>query len=134
MNSYLKSAFDEVCQDAIKMTEESSWYVVLMESCPFYGGPEEGGWYGNDQIVIGYQEFLTEEIASQIAERVRQLAEEMNIQAQTEYGNQCNRELDWCEKRGLDANYLPEPDGPSEYYVTVTNEIPHNSYGRRGYE
>jgi hypothetical protein len=31
----------------------------------------------------------------------------------------CATGVDWCEARGLDADYLGEPDGPSEFVIIV---------------
>lgn len=102
-------------------------------SDPFYGGPEEGGWWGSDTEVIAYRAYISEEIACNVAEAVRQLATELEAEAQKEYGQQCTRELDWLEARGLDADWLPEPDGPTKYYVLVTNSIVEPSFGERQY-
>jgi hypothetical protein len=32
--------------------------------------------------------------------------------------------MEWLEERGLDADYLPEDDGPSNYRVIVCDELP----------
>lgn len=130
MDRYIQQAFETVCKQA-KPAE--GFYVVLMENCPYYGGPEEGGWWGNDRIVCAYQWCDTEEEAEAVAEAVRKLAKELKEESQKEYGEQCLREMDWLEARGLDADFLPEPDGPSDYYVCVMRGIPENNYGRRGY-
>lgn len=129
--SYIKEAFDKVCEDNIKV---GSFYVVLAESIPYYGGPEEGGWWGSDTIIISYKEFPTEELADSAKDKVMELADKLNKEAKKGFGEQCVREMEWLDSRGLDADYLPEPDGPSEYYVYVTDEIPQNSYGSRHYE
>ena len=44
-------------------------------------------------------------------------------------------EMEWCEARGLDADYLPEPDGEVTYHV-VTEDTPGEgvSRGCRHYE
>lgn len=130
-DSYLEHAFHEVCNKAIKC---EGCYVALMERVPFYGGPEEGGWWGTDTNVVAYQHFPSEELAHAAADRVRELAEKLSVEAKREYGQQCLREMEWLDARGLDADYLPEPDGEREYYVTVTDELPTPSYGCRHYE
>jgi hypothetical protein len=130
-NTYLQAAFEAVIQDA-KIPEQ--WYVVLIERVPFYGGPEEGGWWGCDTHVVAFKEYPTEELAQAAAEQVRRLAKELTDQSYFDYGEHCLREMEWLEARGLDANFLPEPDGPSEYLVWVTKEIPQNNYGFRHYE
>lgn len=61
MSDYLAAAFDAVLAAEAKEPEE--WYVVLMERVPFYGGPEEGGWWGSDSVVVKYAKFPDEELA-----------------------------------------------------------------------
>lgn len=130
MACFIQDAFNAVC-DKAKNVE--TWHVVLMESVQFYGGPEEGGWYGTDSHVIAFQEFPSQELADAAADKVRLLAEELSQQSKKEYGDQCLRELDWLDARGLEADYLPEPDGPASYYVTVSQGIPENRRGDRQY-
>ena len=129
--NYIHEAFNLVCKEA-KVTE--SWYVCLMERVPFYGGPEEGGWWGSDTIVEAYQEFASEELAHKAAKEVEKLALELSEQSKRAFGEQCLREMDWLEARGLEANWLPEPDGDSTFYVQVCQGIPEDKYGSRGYE
>ncbi len=131
-DNYFTEAFHQICKEAVQANK--SVFVCLMEKIPFYGGPEEGGWWGADYILQSYQEFPNEEIANQIVEKVFKLAQELNQEAQKQYGDQCLRDIKWLEARGLDANFLPEPDGPSEYFILVTKDIPQNVYGSRHYE
>lgn len=130
-DSYLQSAFDAVCKEAKK---PEGFYVVLMERAPFYGGPEEGGWWGSDRIVTAYQHFTTEEAANAAKDQVEKLAKELSEESKKEFGKQCLREMNWLEARGLEADFLREPDGDSEYYVVVTEELPQNNYDTRHYE
>lgn len=129
--SYVEAAFHAVCKEAIT---PDRWYVALMEKHPYYGGPEEGGWWGTDTYVVAFEQFPTEELAREAAEKVEKLAYELGEEAHKEHGEQCLRELDWLEARGLDADWLPEPDGPSEYFVTVSSGIPEERRGCRHYE
>lgn len=85
-NTFLREAFHQVCKDA-KPAE--GWYVSLIEVIPYYGGPEEGGWWGSDREVIAYQHFATEEAAQAAKEAVKKLAEELSQQARREFGRQC---------------------------------------------
>lgn len=128
--TYLQDAFDHVCKEAKKA---GGFYVSLMENVPYYGGPEEGGWWGSDTRLVAYQYFTTEEAAEAAKDKVEELAAELSAQARRNFGEQCLRELDWLEARGLDADYLPEPDGESEFFVTVTEGLPQESEGVRGY-
>jgi len=128
--SHLQAAFDKVCADA-KTPEQ--WYVALMESVPFFGGAEEGGWWGEDEILVAYQDFPNETLANAAKDQVEKLAEKLERDALREYGDQCLRECDQLEARGLDADYYPEPDGPSKFYVIVSETLPVNQFGCRQY-
>jgi len=57
----------------------------------------------------------------------------MALEAKKAYGEQCVREMEWLDARMLDADYLPEPDGPSDFSVLVIDSVPENSYGSRQY-
>jgi len=119
--SHIRQAFETICNEA---TESTNWYVSLVEKISYYGGPEEGGWWGNDIELIAFQQYPSEELANAAAEKIKTLAEELTTQAQAEYGQHCLDSMEWLEARGLDADFLPEPDGPSEYSVRVTEGEP----------
>jgi hypothetical protein len=123
-------AFEKVCEDAIKAED---WFVSLVEDVPFYGGPEEGGWWGSDTLLIAYKRYPSEELAEQAATKARELANELSQESQRSFGQQCLNEMEWLEARGLDADYLPEPDGPSEYRVVVSQGLPVERRGERHY-
>ncbi len=127
----IEAAFNRVCEQA-KAPE--CWYVCLMETTPYFGGPEEGGWWGRDTVVAAYQQFPTEELAEAAANEVKKLAAELSTDAKRAFGEQCLREMEWCEQRGLDADYLPEPAGEEEYSVIVSQTLPSPSFGCRHYE
>lgn len=131
MAEYLQSAFDAVCKEA---KQASGWYVALVERSSRYGGPEEGGWWTTDTHILAYQYYSTEEQAKAAKDAVEKLAEELKTEARKEFGNQCLREMDWCEERGLEPDYLPEPDGPSDYFVMMTEGFPQESRGPTHYE
>lgn len=130
-DSFLSAAFHKACQDAIQADD---WFVSLVVDAPFYGGPEEGGWWGSDTILCAYQRYPSQELAEQAAGKVRELAKELSQQEQREFGQQCLNEMDWLEQRGLEADWLPEPDGPSTYDVVVSQSLPHERRGCRHYE
>lgn len=128
---YVGDAFNQICKDA---ETTADWYVCLMASESRYGGPEEGGWWTNDTHVEAYKKFPSEELAEAAKEAIDKLAKELSEAARTEYGRQCLREMEWLEERWLDADYLPEPDGPEQYYVIVSRGIPESEYGPTHYE
>lgn len=132
MANFIQAAFDVVMPDAVLADE---WFVSLVESIPYYGGPEEGGWWGRDTSLVAYRKYPSEELATAAAAAVEKLAAELRAEAQKTYGDHCRLELDWLEARGLDADFLPEPDGPSEFLVRVTHGQPvQESCGSRRYE
>lgn len=129
--SYLQAAFDQIVKGA--RTPEV-WYVSLVECSQRYGGPEEGGWWTTDTDVVAFHEFPTRSLAEAARARVYELAQELEREARTEHGRQCLREMEWLGERGLDADYLPEPDGPTEYKVVVADHIPASHRGPTHYE
>lgn len=128
---YLQAAFEAVCKNAAEAG--SGKYVCLTESIPYYGGPEEGGWWGRDRVCQAWQYFEDPAAAEAAKMAVEKLAEELTAESRKEFGESCLRQMDWLEVRGLEANYLPEVDGESEFSVCVCDEIPPPRYGTRGY-
>jgi hypothetical protein len=126
----IAKAFHKVCSE---VKEAVGHYVVLMETAPYYGGPEEGGWCGEDKVVVAYQKYATKEAADNAAKAVEKMAEELNQEAKKTYGKQCLLETEWLEARGLEDSYLKEPDGETVYSVYVTDTLPENKYGSRHY-
>lgn len=110
----IKEAFFSVCEDAKPAV---SSYVSLYVRVPYYGGPEEGGWWGEDHRLVAYKHCSYPDHAEAVRRDVEALAEELSSESRREFGEQCLREMEWLEARGLDANFLPEPDGEVEYYV-----------------
>lgn len=127
--SYLKEAFDAICDSELP----DVWYVCLIERVPYYGGPEEGGWWGSDSHCVAYRKYHSKEDADVAAAAVEKLAAELEEEAKREYGDHCRMELDWLEARGLPADFLPEPDGPADYSVVVSPAVPADSHGPRHY-
>ncbi len=130
---YIQQAFAQVVADRKAVPAPERWYVVLWETIQWYGGPEEGGWYGNDYVPLEYGEFKSEEEAQAVAERVAERARELTALSKQRHGERCLAELEWLDARGLDADYLPERD-ESSYHVSVTDTAPQAEYGQRGYE
>ena len=128
---YLKAAFDAVCDDAKKA---GCWYVALFEARPYYGGPEEGGWWGTDRILVAYRMYESEEAAENAKEAIEVMAADLTADERKRDGDLCLRQMDWLDDRGLDADFLPENDGPSEFFVAVTEGMPESAYGGRHYE
>lgn len=128
----LTEAFFSVCSEA-KPAAES--HVSLYCAAPYYGGPEEGGWWGEDVTLCASQCFNSDEAAEAARAAVLALAEKLNLQARTEFGQQCQAETAWLESRGLDDSFLPEVSGQAEYFVRVEDVAGASaSQGCRHYE
>ncbi len=129
--SHIRQAFDMVCKDAIAA---GCWYVSLVEHVQFYGGPEEGGWWGTDTFVIAFESFFSERDARVVAEKINELAKTLTEAARSEHGKMCLQQMKWLDERFLDADFLPENDGPSTYSVVVGENLPEERRGCRHYE
>lgn len=130
--SYIREAFEQVVAERKEIKNEQ-WYVVLWEDTQYYGGPEEGGWYGWDHEPLEYAVFPNEETAEAVAAKVEERARKLSELSRRREGERCLQELAWLEARGLDADYLPERD-QTRYHVSVENKVPEPSYGGRHYE
>lgn len=112
----LTEAFFAKCKDA---KPSNRCYLSLYVITPYYGGPEEGGWWGQDVNLVAYQTYATSEEAMAAMGTVKELAEDLSVQAKREYGNHCLQQTEWLNARGLDDDFLPEPDGEVTYSVQV---------------
>jgi hypothetical protein len=112
----MKQAFFEVCKEAVPA--EGS-YVSLYADSPYYGGPEEGGWWGSDTALVAYYKCVSQVEAEAVLAKVEKLAQELSAEAKTSFNRGCRAEVEWLEARGLDADFLPEVDGETRYWVHV---------------
>jgi len=115
-DDYIKAAFFEVCTEA--ETAERH-FVSLYCNHRFYGGPEEGGWYGTDTTLVASQEVPTEADAVTMQAAAVDLAEKLTKQAEDVRNRHYAAQLEWLEARGLDADFLPEPDGGDSFWVAT---------------
>lgn len=128
----LRNAFFTACKDA---TPAASWFVSLYVNNPYYGGPEEGGWWGSDTSLVATQEYQGEKTANLAREHVEKLAEQATKDAGRAYGEHCLAETEWLDARMLDDDYLPEVDGHADYWVTVEERVgSREAQGCRHYE
>jgi hypothetical protein len=128
----LPEAFFELAPDA---EPAEDLYVCLYRCDPFYGGPEEGGWWGRDVSLVAYRKCSTSQEAEALRDACLTRAEEMNNQERRAWGDRCLRELEWCEARGLDPDYLGETDGETTFSVVVEKKPgASESRGCRHYE
>lgn len=129
----LKEAFSTAIAEANRK-QVQSWYVTLGRIVPYYGGPEEGGWWGEDFVPEEFAVFSTEEEAWAVHDEIRATAAKLTELSKKSFGDRCNAEIEWLEARNLPDDYLPEVDGPDRWCVTVSNEAPEARYGSRHYE
>lgn len=114
--SFINEAFDRVCKEA-EASEDR--FVSLYERTNQYGGPEEGGWYRADVWLIKTMRFSSLSAAKAASDRIAVLCLSLTDEAAKQWSARCSREIDWCDDRGLEADYLGEPDGPSDYFVAI---------------
>lgn len=128
----IKKSFFEICDNA---NLAGSYYVSLYVKVPYYGGPEEGGWWGSDTNLVAYKEYNTKEQAEAVLNKIQDYANELNLESKKSFGKKCLQECEWLESRGLDSDFLPEVDGEEEYFVVVESFAgSHKSIGTRQYE
>lgn len=128
----INEAFFNICRDA---KPAKSSYVSLYVTVPYYGGPEEGGWWGSDNVLVAYYQCKTDDEAEAVKAKVEELAQEMSNEAKRDFSRVCAAQCEWLEARGLDSDSLPEVDGEESYFVAV-EETPGKlvSRGCRHYE
>ena len=128
----MKEAFFRAC-DWPKPAKSA--YVSLYVKLPFYGGPQEGGWWGSDVQLVAYQQFSTIEAAEEVLENVQKLAQRQSEAAKNSFNQQCLAETAWLEQRGLGDSFLPEVDGEETYFVVVEDRVgSRERVGNRHYE
>lgn len=121
MANFIQEAFG-ICIENAK--EPESWYVCLISEHQSYGGPEEGGWWQTISHLEQYAEFPNKALAEAARDQVETLALELTAQERASYGDYCLQTMEWLDARGLDADWLPEPDGETVYRVFICDEIP----------
>ena len=102
----ISEAFLTICEKAIPA---ESFFVSLYIQSPYYGGPEEGGWWGSDTSLVAYHEYDTEAGADFAKAQVDALVEDMNKKAKLEFGNHCLKQTEWLEARGRGRVLLRHP-------------------------
>ncbi len=126
----LSEAFRAVCTEA---EPADPHYVSLYVENRCYGGPEDGGWYYDRCTLESSQWYPTRELAEAAMAEIEKKAKELTRDASIQYGRAMQEQVDWCEARGLDADYLTENDGADEYVVRIEKtkgewiktEVPH---------
>jgi hypothetical protein len=105
------------------------WYVSLYIRRPFYGGPEEGGWWGDDFDLVMAQPYLSREEACAAATKAREYAETLTKQEEKKWTRQCSTEILFAEARGMEpSDIFPETDGHASYEVIVEDKLGDHAY------
>lgn len=112
----LAAAYAELCAEAEQSTRKC---VSLYSTVRAYGGPEEGGWWYDIAECLASQWCSSEAEAEALKARCQARADELTLDALARHGEYCLRSMDFLEARGLDADYLPEPDGAAEYWIAI---------------
>lgn len=81
-----------------RFVRRNPYYVSVYEDTQVYGGPEEGGWWVTQTILVGSIEFPTQKIAEEYLETAQKQAEEKTK-----------------ENTGRAWKRLPESEGDSMY-------------------
>lgn len=127
--SGIYSAYFDVCKTAVKVTNER-WFVSLYIKAPFYGGPEEGGWWGCDRVLVASYEVASDVMAQTVYEKIASWVSETNDDAKREHG-EVNLQLSInAEQKGYDSpeDLYGNDDGPDEYYVCIENNVGQNEH------
>lgn len=131
-DSIIEEAWNKVVEDATKAEE---CYVVLFCDRPFYGGPEEGGWWGTDRLVLSYRRCSTIDEAEAILAKMDEEVKNLNREAEMDHGYLCLAQCERADALGVEVEYLyGEDSGANRYRATITQEVPQDYYGNRYYE
>jgi hypothetical protein len=130
--SDIREAFEEALRDA---TLVQDWHCTLYLTERWYGGAEEGGWWGSTVSAVAHVTYKTEAEAEAALAAVKQLAIAKTKEAKQIHGDVCLQQLDYCEQRGIDdANSVfGEVDGEDSYSVRIENELGASEYSMSRY-
>jgi hypothetical protein len=117
--SHLVAAFNTVVNPPVYL---GGHFVSLYVTIPYYGGPEEGGWWGSDVKLVSYKHCASIEEARVLEARVGAVALRESKEAERVENAHCARQCDWLEARGLDSDSLPEVDGAEAYFVVIESK------------
>lgn len=113
----LDDAFWAVCAEA-EVPKRA--YVSLYSVANWYGGPEEGGWWGHTVKLEGYMLCNTEQEAHDRAEAVQTYADQLTEEARDAWSRRCQQECENALFRGVEPEDLyGEVDEPDEWFVAV---------------
>lgn len=116
----MEDAFWQVCADA-EVPERPC--VSLYKISRWYGGPEEGGWWGTTVALVSYLRCTTRDEAQDRANAVQDFARKATEEARKANANMCLSQCEAAWARGMDPDemYPGEPDDADEFVVYVEN-------------
>lgn len=113
--SIFLQAWNEIIEDS-EVAQEC--YLSLYENAPYYGGPEEGGWWGHLHILQKYCKCSSYAQAEMLMEKLRDHCKQLTEEAKKADGNDCLRHMERADRRGEDVSD-DGYDGPSTYYMII---------------
>lgn len=108
-------AWNEIMEDA---EEAEACIVSLYNVERYYGGPEEGGWWGNLYILKEYVRCSNRVAAERLQEKLQQRCIELNKEEEKLDAELCLRHCERAYARGEDVDDYGY-DGPSSYSVFI---------------
>ena len=114
-DSIFLQAWNEIIEDR-EVAQEC--YLSLYENVPYYGGPEEGGWWGSLHILKEYCKCSSREAAEMLMEKLQERCEQLNKESKKADGEDCLRHMERADQRGEDVDDYGY-DGPSTYYMLI---------------
>jgi hypothetical protein len=130
----ISEAFHATVTDATTVTNGA--YLVLRRREQFYGGPEEGGWYGWDDFVVAYKHFPSEDLARAAMGAVEAYAKDLNREATDAQNRAARAACELADARGEDLGNADDAYWtlPDEHYVRVETGIPQDERESRHWE
>jgi hypothetical protein len=114
------------------------FYLVLRRSEQYYGGPEEGGWWGWDHLVEAFKMFASKEEAEQAYDQVQDYIKTLNRECAEARLNGLNRAYEDAVARDPAADLDGEDDNrcglETHYSVDIEDHEPKDEYGPQHYE
>ena len=108
-------AWNEIIEDS-EVAQEC--YLSLYQCESYYGGPEEGGWWGYLHILKEYCKCSSYAQAEMLMKKLQDHCKELTEEAKKADGEDCLRHMERADRRGEDVSD-DGYDGPSTYYMTI---------------
>jgi len=113
--SIFLQAWKEIVEDS-EVAQEC--YLSLYENQPYYGGPEEGGWWGYRQILQQYCRCTSRDAAEMLMKKLENYCEQLSKEAKKADGDDCLQHMERADQRGEDVDDYGY-DGPSTFYMII---------------